>query len=77
MAVYVSDLNLIRTLEKFNKIAYYFKNEFDMINLGKAKFYLLLQIEHFPKVLFVHQSTYTKRSFKMFYMDNAQSLASP
>ena len=48
-----------------------------MKNLGKTKFYLGLQIEHFPNEVLVHQSTYIKKVLKRFYMDKAHPLSSP
>ena len=77
VAVYVDDLNLIGTSEEFNKTADYLRNEFEMKDLGKTKFCLGLQIEHFPDGLFVHQYTYTEKVLKRFYMDNAHPSPSP
>ena len=48
-----------------------------MKDFGKTKFCLGLQIEHFPTRVFVHQSTYTKKILKRFYIDKAHSLSSP
>ena len=48
IAVYVDDLNLVRTLEELTRTTNYLKNEFEMKDLGNIKFYLGLQIEHFP-----------------------------
>ena len=42
MAVYVDDLNLVGTLEELTKTKNYLKNEFEMKDLGKTKFYLSL-----------------------------------
>ena len=36
-----------------------------------------MQIEHFPNGVLVHQSTYSKKVLKHFYMDKAHSLSSP
>ena len=58
MAVYVDDLNLVGTLEELTKTKNYLKNEFEMKDLGKTKFCLGLQIEHFPNGVLIHQSTY-------------------
>ena len=46
-----------------------------MKDLGKTKFYLGLQIEHFPTGVLVHQSTYTKKILNHFYMDKAYPLS--
>ena len=48
-----------------------------MKDLGKTKFYLYLLIEHFPIGILVHQSTYTKKILKHFYMDKTHPLSSP
>ena len=48
-----------------------------MKDLGKTKFYLGLQIEHFPIRVLVYQSEYTKNNLKSFYVDKAHSLSSP
>ena len=77
ITVYVDDLNLIRTSEELTKTAKYLKKEFEMKDLGKTKFCLGLQIEHFPTRVLVHQSAYTKKILKHFYMDKADSLSSP
>ena len=42
-----------------------------MKDLGKTKFCLALEIEHFPTRVFIHQWTYTKKNLKLFYMDKA------
>ena len=48
-----------------------------MKDLGKTKFCLGLQIEHFLTGILVHQSTYTKKILKLFYMNEAHPLTSP
>ena len=48
-----------------------------MKDLGKTKFCLGLQIEHFPTGILVHQSAYTKKILKCFYMNEAHPLTSP
>ena len=48
-----------------------------MKNLGKTKFCLDLQIQHFPNRVLVHQLTYIKKVLKRFYMDKAHLLSSP
>ena len=48
-----------------------------MKDIGKTKFCLGLQIEHFPNGVLVHQSAYIKKVLKHFYMDKAHSLSSP
>ena len=48
-----------------------------MKDLGKTKFCLCLQIKHFPTGILVHQSAYTKKILKLFYMNEAHHLTSP
>ena len=48
-----------------------------MKDLGKIKFCLRLQIEHFPTGILVHQSAYTKKILKRFYINEAHPLTSP
>ena len=48
-----------------------------MKDLGKTKFCLGPQIEHFPNGVLVYQSTYIKKVLKRFYMDKAHPLSSP
>ena len=55
IAVYVDDLNLVGTPEELTKTAEYLKKEFEMKDLGKTKFCIGLQIEHFTNGVLVHQ----------------------
>ena len=48
-----------------------------MTDLGKIKLCLDLQIEHFVDGIFIHQSAYTKKNLKQFYMDKAYPLSTP
>jgi hypothetical protein len=48
-----------------------------MKDLGKTKFCLGLQIEHFQNGILVHQSTYTEKVLKHFYMEKAHPLSTP
>lgn len=77
IAMYVDDLNLVGTPEELTRTTNYLKKEFEMKDLGKTKFCLGLQIEHFPNGVLVHQSTYIKKVLKRFYMDKAHPLSSP
>ena len=54
IVVYVDDLNLVGTPEELTRITNYLKKEFEMKDLGKIKFCLGLQIEHFPNGVLVH-----------------------
>ena len=77
IVVYMVDLNLVGTLEELIRTEKSLKKEFDMKDLGKTKFCLDLHIEHFPFEVLVHQSTYTKKILKHFYMDKGHPLSSP
>ncbi|CAA7034448.1 unnamed protein product [Microthlaspi erraticum] len=77
IAVYVDDLNMIGTQKEIDDARTHMKEEFEMKDLGKTKFCLGLQIEHFQDGIFVHQSNYTKRVLKRFYMDKATPLSTP
>ena len=77
IAVYVDDLNLVGTPEKLTRTTDYLKKEFEMKDLGKTKFCLDLQIEHFPNGVLVYQSTYIKKVLKHFYMDKVHPLSFP
>ena len=77
IAIYVDDLNLVGTSEELTKTTEYLKKEFEMKDLGKTKFCIGLQIEHFPNGVLVHQSTYIKKILKRFNMDKTHPLSSP
>jgi len=77
IAVYVDDLNLIGTPEELQKAVEYLKKEFEIKDFGKTKFCLGLQIEHLKGGIFVHQTTYTQKVLKQFYMDKAHPLSTP
>ena len=47
-----------------------------MKDLGKTKFCHGLQIEHFPTAILVHQSAYTRKILKCFYMNETHPLTS-
>ena len=76
IALYVDDLNLIGTPEALIKIANYLKKEFEMKDLGKTRYYLGLQIEYCLNVVLIHQSSYTEKVLKRFYMDKSHPLSS-
>ena len=58
LTVFFDELNLIGTLEELTRTTNYLKKEFEIKDLGKTKFCLILQIEHFPDGVLVYQSTY-------------------
>ena len=75
IVVHVDDLNLVETSKELTKTIK--EKEFEMKDLEKTKLCLGLWIEHFPTGVLVHQSTYTKKNLKRFYMDKAHPLSSP
>ncbi|PHT56079.1 hypothetical protein CQW23_04565 [Capsicum baccatum] len=77
LIVYVDDINLIRMPIELQKAIYYLKKEFEMKDLGNTKLCLGLPIEHLTNDIFVHQSAYTEKVLKRFYMDGAHSLSTP
>ncbi|XP_070032053.1 uncharacterized mitochondrial protein AtMg00810-like [Nicotiana tomentosiformis] len=77
LAIYVDDINLVGTSEKFQKEIEYLKKEFEMKDLGKTKLCLGLQIEYLADEIFIHQSAYTERVLKRFYMDKMHALSTP
>ena len=48
-----------------------------MKDLRKTKYCLGLQIEYYSNGVFIHQSTYTEKVLKHFYMDKSHPLSSP
>ena len=77
IAVYVDDMNLIGTSKELSKTVEYLKKEFEVKDLGETKLCLGLELEHKANGIIVHQSTYTKRVLKRFYMDKAYPLSTP
>ena len=75
IAIYGDNMNLIGTLEELSKIVEYLKKEFEVKDLGKTKLCLGLELEHKANRIIVHQSAYTKRVLKHFYMDKAYPLS--
>ena len=77
IVVYVDDLNIIGTQKEVDDARTHMKEEFEMKDLGKKKFYLGPQIEYLREAIFVHQSNYTKRLLKRSCMDKATPLSTP
>ena len=77
LAIYVDDLNLIGTSKELINKANYLKIEFEIKYLEKTKYCLNLQIKYCSNGVFIHQSTYTEKVLKHFYMDKSQPLSSP
>ena len=77
IAVYVNNLNLIRTLEELIKTTNYLKKEIEMKYLRKTRYCLRLQIEYCLNGVLIHQSSYTEKVLKRFHMDKSHPLLSP
>ncbi|KAL1214883.1 Retrovirus-related Pol polyprotein from transposon TNT 1-94 [Cardamine amara subsp. amara] len=77
IAVYVDDLNILRTSEEISQTVEYLKKEFEMKDLGKTRFCLGLQLEYMNNGILVHQTTYTEKVLKRFNMDQSHPLSSP
>lgn len=75
IAACVDDLNIIGTNEEIQEVVLYLKEEFEMKDLGKTKYCLGLQIEHFQSGILVHQSNYTEKVLKRFAMEKANPLS--
>ncbi|KAL3514200.1 hypothetical protein ACH5RR_026917 [Cinchona calisaya] len=75
--VYVDDINIIRTPEELQNAMNCLKKEFVMKDLGKTKFCIGLQFEHLMHEIFIHQSTYTEKVLKRFYMKKIHPLSTP
>ena len=75
IAVYVDDLNLIRSPEEIINISINLTKEIKIKDLGKTKFCLSLQIEHLEDEILLHQSTYTQKVLKKFNMDHCHPLS--
>jgi hypothetical protein len=54
ISVYVDDLNIIGYVKDIDEACNHLKKEFEMIDLGKTKFCLGLQIEHLQTDILVH-----------------------
>jgi hypothetical protein len=77
ISIYVDDLNIIGHAKNIDEAHNHLKKEFEMKDLGKAKFCLGLQIEHFHTDIRVHQSAYVKKVLEKFNMDKTYPLRTP
>lgn len=75
IAIYVNDMNLIRTLEVLLKTTECLKRQFKMKDLEKMKLYIGLQIEHKTNSVLIHHLTYVEKILKHFNMNNAHPLS--
>jgi Reverse transcriptase (RNA-dependent DNA polymerase) len=77
IAVYVDDLNTIRSPKEIEKTGKLLKNEFKMKDFSVIKLCLGLQIEHLHNGIFIHQSNYIKKMLKHFNMNKTHPLNTP
>jgi hypothetical protein len=77
ISAYVDDLNIIGTHEEIEEASSYLKSEFEMKDLGKTKFCLGLQLEHFEGGILIHQSTYTQKVLERFGFEKAYPAKTP
>ena len=75
IAVYVDNLNLIGTLEELIKTTNYVRKKFEMKDIWKTRYCLGLQIEYCLNGVLIHQSSYTEKVLKCFYMDKSHPLS--
>jgi hypothetical protein len=54
ISVYVDDLKIIGHTKDIDELHNHLKKEFKMKDLGRTKFYLVLQIEHLQTGILVH-----------------------
>ena len=66
IAIYVDNLNIIGTLEGIIQALTYLKNEFEMKDLRKTKFYLGPHVEHLSDVIRFLSINYIEKVLKRF-----------
>ena len=77
ISVYVDHINIIGICKEIEEASSCVKKMFGMKDLSKTKYFLGLQIEHLPKGIFVHQSTYLKKVLEKVFMDKSHPLSTP
>ncbi|KAM1751068.1 hypothetical protein ACFX11_009231 [Malus domestica] len=77
VAVYVDDMNFIRTSTELEEIAARLKSKFKMKDLGKTRYCLGLKIKHYSDGIIVHQSNYTQKVLQHFNEDKAKPSSTP
>jgi hypothetical protein len=64
LAIYVDDINLIRTPEELQETKDSLKWEFEIKDFKRTKFWLSLQIKYLEDGMFIYQSAYTTKVLK-------------
>jgi hypothetical protein len=77
VSVYVDGINIIGNEQDINEARHHLKAEFEMKDLGQAKFCLGLQLEHLPSGIFVYQGAYIRKMLEKFNMDKAYPCKTP
>jgi hypothetical protein len=73
----VNDLNNIGHTKDFDEANNHFKTEFEMKDLGRTKFCLVLHLEHIHTRILIHQFAYVQKILKKFNMDKTYSARTP
>ena len=74
IVVYVDDLNIVSTPHEVVSTTSYLRQEFEMKDFGKTKFYLGIHIEHLSMEILIHQLTYTEKVLTSFNMEKGLSI---
>ena len=75
--IYVDDINIIGDSPNIDEARNHLKTEFEMKDLGKTKFCIVLQIEHLHSGILVHQSAYIQKILEKFNMDKSYPAKPP
>ncbi|XP_068317138.1 uncharacterized protein [Pyrus communis] len=70
-------MNLIGTPAELEEIAAHLKSKIEMKDLGKTRYYLGLEIEHYSDGILVHQSNYTQKVLRCFNEDKVKLSSTP
>ena len=78
VSLYVDDLIFIGNDESmFVKFKNSMKLEFNMIDLGKMKYFLGVEVLQNPKGIYISQRKYAKEVLKRFRMEKSNSVKHP
>ncbi|KAM1926067.1 hypothetical protein ACFX13_033280 [Malus domestica] len=70
-------MNLIGTLKELARINAHLKSKFEMKDLEKTRYYLVLGIEHRSDKILVYQTKYTHKVLRYFNEDKAKPSSTP
>jgi hypothetical protein len=77
ISVYVDDLNIIGNATDITVARNHLMTEFEMKDLGRTKFCLGIQLEHFPSGILVYQPAYIQKILEKFNMDKSYPSKTP